>query len=1416
MDSKFAALNTYGDSKNKAFESLCIHLFEKWARKEYINRLEYFSSVLGDGGDGGIEAYASIKGGDVVGLQAKWFPEKVGAPEVAQIQKSINTALAVRKNLKRYIVCIPKKLTSSKFVSSGKGTKKVTNNTEDARIKELLKGYKASQKGVKIEFWDSNTLTSLLSLPENAGIHGFWFDKQVIHLEYLKGLFETAKAGWLKEKYVPELHQQGKIHSWVSTLLFDKEYRIERLNLLNTVIREIQEAISLCSHYCELNDDDIALRLPPIAENLNSHVGQLKHLRTSIYKGFAYFPYEELPDTEIWEVLMDLEKRIVPNTQKDFNGRIMGSLKKAHQASLGRFIKELVGQHDDHNLVVLGDAGTGKTHGFANAVDAHLESGHPAIIIQAKSCRCSNWNEILQDALPELKGWSETEILNALEGMAVRRDVERACQYQKGIADEPTRVLVCIDGVEENFGSQEDWKMRISEAELLIKRFPKVRFAFSCRSHRINQNPLDIDFTKNTFRQNLFDEPEVGMETLIHLYFKEKSIDATGVSWIFRTLNSPLMLKLFCEEFENRKLADIRPLNTGINKLIQLKMQRIKSEFVKRHKVALSVNDSVIETAFAAIFNSFVSASEIEHASLVKAIETRCGTGLSSLHIGLLLDLLCEHGVIATKIVEPEELFQRAVVYDVPYQSYVDFYLAQTEVARIAKGGGTHFPPTLNGRNFAVELAAISLLADHSILVGENGLWNAELNENSIHHLKYMALQFCPDKILRKRLPEFKRLFLSSIEGRQEVLSEVILRNLYRQELRLGYTFVHALLVGFKSVFSRDLFWSGPDHPDNRSNLRVSYVLYDVHLYKDKHDELPLILAWSLGSVDSKYRERCKTTLCAWAYNNLAEFILLLELMFDCGDPLIREELGSILLGLASSINKPSTELSDLANWLMKNLFAEERICDESNIVIRHGARTIIEKCYVLGIVSKASLKKARPPYHFKKAALLSLDFTKDRESGDARARFPIEHDLAWYVVDDAYSGFLEPAFKRPVPADAKRVISSHEAKYQRKIGNHEFALAAILAFIKSMGWKRKDISWTKATHGSKSEVYTFEEKYVWCAVHKIQGYLADRVRHGRYGDSRSFLKDYSLIERINNPASDFYNDMFSMIRNEKVSSKWIVPNEISPTLNYTAETLEADIKAWVNSAEPPDFSKWILANEPTNGRHWVTLSSSTDLPDLSDWCDTSLDIRLCLLPSSEYALFKSCLLNDSSSLGNNLSLRDPHSFHASYDERISPKDAMWHDWKVERYNQLEASDDSGRIFNLRKTLLELVDTTFSGGETHVTLPSKLMQHLLLAQSYYDGHFYDSEGGLVAWTNKVFESYQCSQDGLYADAQTFFTSLLSQMQVPIWFAFQMKRMSPEAFKKNKKAYCQNCKAWVVWIEDDTFNYALFHDAETYR
>lgn len=175
---------TYNDAPTKAFEVLCNQLFENWCKEQYSSELVSFHVVNGAGGDGGVESYAVLSDGKIIGLQAKWFPDSITNNQMGQIKNSIITALKIRPQITRYIICVPRDLASL----TGKGDK-----TEDRRWEDMKSEVRKDYPNLTLDLWNELRLTQELQKDCSAGIFKFWFERSEISEENVAFSFEKCK-----------------------------------------------------------------------------------------------------------------------------------------------------------------------------------------------------------------------------------------------------------------------------------------------------------------------------------------------------------------------------------------------------------------------------------------------------------------------------------------------------------------------------------------------------------------------------------------------------------------------------------------------------------------------------------------------------------------------------------------------------------------------------------------------------------------------------------------------------------------------------------------------------------------------------------------------------------------------------------------------------------------------------------------------------------------------------------------------------------------------------------------------------------------------------------------------------------------------------------------------------------------------
>lgn len=1417
LDMNFTNFNTHNDAHDRAFEVLCNQLFERWMRREYKGRLTYFMTVNGAGGDGGVEAYGTLDNSDAVGVQSKWFRTSLTPNQIGQIGRSIDSAKKVRPTLKRYIVCLPRDFQSDKI---GKG-KKTVEDTEENRLNGLIEEVHTLYPDVVLELWNEYRIREELQIPRNEGIFRFWFEKEELSIDLLRQRFQLARSGWLKERYVPSLHSQGKIEVAANEVLYSNPYRKVEIARLEAVKLEIARTAQYIDEFNKLagTSNEFESSLYSIKDLIEKSMVQLTETQAAIRNGQDGLIPTSIPELPILSIKDAISSKPLPNTFRNIKLSLRLGLEEADRR-LGKepYAHNRAKKNRPHNLVIFGGPGTGKTHGVANAVEKRLDEGAPAIIVNTSGTPNTNWATILQSVLGGLHNWSDAEILSALESLAARTDAYRAGSTdQSDLINEPTHILICLDGIDEAKNITA-WRERIAETRHWINTFPRIRFLITSRSYPyVDENPCKLDLNDINRRFDLPMEGDVPLAELAPHYFREYDVNTVGAPWVVESFENALSLRLFCEEYKGKTIALLpHSVSTGLAQLLNAKIERIETEFYEKNAPVWSKTEQVIRKSLIAISTSLNQASPIEHDRLCQHIVNEVSV-VDRSWAGKLVDAYTEHGVLLKgEIINDDGISPAVVTYSISYQSYLDYFFSITAASEVVRTHSKAVPAILRaGRDYnCFRLTATTLLADHQLLIGENGYWTTELDGPTIDALQCDALSNGSDEVIQAFLPILKAKFLHSTRERNVLLFRFVIPNLHRKALNLGINFLHEALWQFPDSFSRDLFWSGPEKFSKDEKMNIGYTLLRFHLqHYHQYNELPLVFGWSLTTTHNGYREHCQSELTKWGFHHPERFIELLDVLFPCNDPQVQEDLATILQGISSLFNDSDPGLVQLAQWVDENIFSPSKITGMFNSVVRHSSRVLVERAFSFGDCGLEAVKRARPPY-------LANDLLLPLDAAAAGSRqqeiYPIVHDLAWYVIEYSYRGFLEFEDGRTTSPEGETLLQRYRDRDHVDVGPNDFALGAAIAYIKGLGWNRGEgHGMTEESHGAISKQATFEEKYTWLAVRYIQGYLADRLPFKQNDTYIGLITDYNWILYKPNPVNEDLEDPKGPLR--PLMDAWYIPAEISPAMIYQDSTLKSDIKAWVNRADLPAFDRWInvdglrFTKNRGDGITWQSLYMDIKLPEVNNIGVTHLTLICCLIEKNKFDHFVN-LMKDTKKKIYRFTFDDISRLWASpmATTYASVKDVVSIDWMGEEESSLELGDGDDTYY-IQKTVTSVVQNTINDGEDRYKIPAKQLRTGVSITDTDKVHLFDKNKELTAFFYKHGVEGYDFQEFLIIDEEKFRHFLEREGFTPFWIAHQFARTTSELLEKHRDYHAQNSKQWIVWEDADKINAHLFHD-----
>ncbi len=999
--------NTHKDSPERAFEAFTGCLFERWCQEEYGDQLEQVVFVNGAGGDGGVEAYATLRDGAVVGLQAKWFREPLTTSRLAQARKSFHTAVKVRPQLIRYIVALPRNLGDQK---SGVKT------TERQRWVKFVTDQGKGHPGLAIELWDESRLTQLLAAPRNEGLTRYWFDQTAVNFDNLRLSFERQKLGWLSRRYFPNLHQAGEIEG-------DATIRLEGPAAVSEWHSEVQTLLGLLGHAKgeverlltrpDLRPrENMEDRLQAALASLDAALIQTKALQHTIQPGNAFplppWEYESVSLTAAWELLEELKSRKPKEFRMSPTEGVERNLdrlwthwykRQAVPGTLDRF-----GLHP----MYVAEAGAGKTHALARLVEAQLQKGAPALLLRARDLKPrEGWGSILRDAVGE-PAWTLPQILDALEASAAQADVRRATQMQPAEVQARTRVLIAVDGLDETSRSG-DWADLLGELTPLIRRFPRILFAFSLRPSLDARLP-DPGSLDRVWLQG--SDPD--MSELFAAYCRASGIEAPpALRWALRT---PLAVRLFAELNSGQSFASLSLDEVSLVRLMHRKLDYVEGAVRDLSPDAWSDVLSPVRYSLRALARECLRQGPLSTQEAIRAAESRLPAGVFQPDRLLwILDQCRDWGLLLFQSESWDGHQDEEGAWEPAYEVLMDHLLAEEACQLALKNPeAPNMPDYLQERSDA-QVMTISLLAAKGHRYFESKLWENSLPADQRESLQLSAIPM----LSRERALEYRdfiaEIFSRNMPSCRQVLDAVVVPGLRVPGWPFGAHFVHEMLLPFR-VADRDLFWSGPSYlPHNHGGVWEGSghrVLEELEIAEDDPwDAAPLLLAWATTTVDNRNRRRIRMKLAQWGRKQPEGLLQLLATATETNDPQMREDLLSAAYG-AACLTRPDAAWKPLCEWIIDSFFVSGAPLGTNNIVVRHSAKGLVERAFACGVqLEPLRLDALRQPI-VRDPEFLPIDLEavqRIEDYGGENGASPATNDLAWYVVPSA----IDPFFSR-------------------------------------------------------------------------------------------------------------------------------------------------------------------------------------------------------------------------------------------------------------------------------------------------------------------------------------------------------------------------------------------------------------------
>ena len=1413
----WATFQTYKQSPERAFEILCNQLFENWCKKEYADNIYSFHVVNGSGGDGGVESYATLMTGDIVGLQAKWFLNSVSSSQIQQIKNSIKTAINIRPQIKRYIVCLPRDLSSI----SGK-----KRDTETKRWEDLLTGFKKSNPSLSIELWNETRITKELQEDTSVGIKRYWFEKSEFSEELFNFAFLKAKDSWLKTKYEPELNVCGTIDESITKSL---GVNSERSSLLTKSKSAYDLCVKLDVLIGQLNDV-LNGKETELSEILNEFLLKI-HLLRNACKSVHEWAKEETSlecnfeinafNIDFESTLYAINKQHRSSTLHFHISEITKIIKKLDSLNISNIYEDYLAGVCVRPILFLGDPGTGKTHGVAAVSDKLMKLNvHIPLVIQARSINPDfKWMDIISSSLGLSSSWSEYEIWQAMVSLVDRHRYTQS--YIENEVHITPKVLIIIDGIDES-APYDVWSNRIREASTITSKYKQIRFCFTSRPFVFPKR------FEGVFIKKLQPSGDAPTHELFEQYMNAYNITAKNSGMLKFALTTPLSLKLFCTLNQGKSVEFTKNTDVSIDNLLREKIRVLDDELTSQ--IGISERNQYVLKAIQCLVDSFLKTAELERNEIINVLSNKLE--INRQHSETILQCLENYGILSSYCKRGQMLNPDVYYYKPGIQGYFDYAIAIKLIDIYKHPKDINFKGINSIKIDSLYPLSVIAMQKYNYLITRNATLDTVLDSYGKEELCFFALRHTSYEsalLFKERTLE---LMSKETDALFTVTNSLILPLSRDIQHPLGVKLLDEFLFSFSLPAKRDLIWSIPGflRGTNGAKWHTTQTLdLENKEYKltkeDTFEGCPSIYVWALSTVNNKVRLQYRSDLMVWAKHNPREFYKLFIKYSSVNDPQIKSELFAILICLVYD-GADITLIKEASEWMMDNILDSSKINENMDISIRYYAIAIVYKAVSVGLYRVSDISSYLPPY---KSENYYIQLNESALSGTRGHGYrAIHYDLARYVLIDHF----ESAFcKFGNGSDTQMTNLINEViKFYPNIHTmniDQFILSAAYAYLLQTGWNEEEFNeieykedgkekivgldiaikreYFRSTHGSKSPIMTVCEKYIWQFRNYLSGFFSDRLLYFNYNKPEN-IQDYGLLDDFLIPIQDIEQIDPDNLPDDR---PWHIPEPTIAILDELSNSPEEVIKNTIN-APNFDWEKWIFIDN-SNRKYKV---DSNDLLSLYNYScfygesgvETCIFINSIILDEKDVSSFIDTLESD-----KELSKRtyNPGDWLGGIVTScyISPKEVCWFTWK-KRYDSSFVEDFPD--LDIQSAVDECCYNSPEYGDVHYELPSEPIRKMLGIVDSNGYIYFDDSKQIKAQYSISGEKWRTAQYYLLVDKNKLIEHLSSSGKTIIWIMREYRRESGKAKEKYGDFFATKDYSYIGYFDKKEFTTKLIY------
>lgn len=944
----WAAIRPLNGSQHDGFEELCAQI----AGNEIPQGADF---VRTGNPDSGVECYCVLTNGDEWGWQAKYFLQSPTPGQWGQIDDSVEKALRGHPKLKQYVICVAVDL------PDGRRPETTTARQRwDQRVPKWQKW--AQQKGMSVDFklWDSSTLISSLTKPENAGMLRYWFGQSGFDEAWFRTRLDEAQKA-AGARYTPKVHVSTQVQATNDLEMFARtEEGINQIKTLAVEIRRVARYVS------RTEQERLASKHGAPFPDLNTSVeSALQKLSALQYEPTGEYPFNEIVTSldaaleAAGQIETQLQQLVSEEYEQDRN-RYASSNNRNALTSLYRISSEIrkvrteleqAVKFTNINLIVLtGKAGVGKTHLLCDFAERHLDSGTPVVLLMGQ--KFTSTDDPMRQIITQLdqpQGSTFEEIVGALECAA---KVARR------------RGLIIIDAINEGQGRRL-WEPHLTTLVDRVIKSPWLGLLLSVREEYMgNVVPDQVRNRAATITHYGFEGIEFDA---VKTFFEHYDLELPSTPILQPEFSNPLWLKIICEGLQNAGYSRMPRGYGGITKPLELFTKAVNHKLAKPDALDYDEAENLVQQAIGKLAERMVA----DNTTWVDRIDARA-----------IVDALLPNRTFSNSLYH--RLVTEGLLTEIAgLQDNDDFVVFAYE--RIADHLKVNFLlDRLDNEapESAFEQGGPLAFVRNDIYVPEGiiGALSIQLPERTGQELAELV----PELKERFDVEAFSQSIVwrapdAVTETTKRIISDLVKRKIHWNPvldavLTVAVVPDHPLnaeyldhLLRSSKMGERDAWWSIHLHrswDDDRPIYRlVEWALSEkANDISDQVADLAMIaLTWLLTSSNRFVRDRATKALVSLSDGRLSTAEWMVKRFADVDDPYVAERVYAVAYGVAMRSNDPEG-VGSLAILVYNLVFAQGT--PQPHVLLRDYARGVIERADYLGAnLGNVEFKLIKAPY---------------------------------------------------------------------------------------------------------------------------------------------------------------------------------------------------------------------------------------------------------------------------------------------------------------------------------------------------------------------------------------------------------------------------------------------------------------------